>query len=89
MRFAVLFAAFVVATPVAAQSCPGDCTGDGEVRIEEMIVGVRIALDDAAIDTCPAFDANGDGSVGIDELIRGVTSILNGCPATPTADKSR
>ena len=75
MRSALLlFALIAAAPPVGAQSCPGDCNGDGEVRIEEMIVGVRIALGDAAVDACPAFDANGDGSVGIDELIRGVTS---------------
>ena len=85
MRSALLLFALLAAAPAGAQSCPGDCNGDGEVRIEEMIVGVRIALGDAAVDACPAFDANGDGSVSIDELIRGVTSTLNGCPATPTS----
>jgi hypothetical protein len=86
MRSALLlFALIAAAPPAGAQSCPGDCNGDGEVRIEEMIVGVRIALGDAAVDACPAFDANGDGAVSIDELIRGVTSTVNGCPATPTA----
>ena len=88
MRRALLLLALLAAAPAAAQSCPGDCSGDGTVRVEELIVGVRIALGESAAAACPAFDANGDGSVAIDELVRAVTNALSGCPATATPTPS-
>ncbi|HSP96906.1 MAG TPA: hypothetical protein VL049_06630 [Candidatus Dormibacteraeota bacterium] len=88
MRPALLLLALVVAAPAVAQPCPGDCNGDGVVRVDEMIVGVRIALGEGVVADCPAFDGNGDGTVAIDELIRAVASTLNGCPATPTPSPS-
>lgn len=62
-------------------TCPGDCNGNGQVSINELIIGVNIALGNAPIADCPAFDANGSGDVGINELIQAVLSALNGCPA--------
>ena len=88
MRLALLLLALVVAAPAVAQPCPGDCNGDGMVRVDEMIVGVRIALGEGVVADCPAFDVNSDGTVAIDELIRAVGSTLNGCPATPTPSPS-
>lgn len=81
MRLLVLLA-LLIAAPAAAQ-CPGDCNGDGEVRVDEMVIGVRLALDGGSVDECPSVDANGDGVIGIEELVRAVTNLLNGCPATP------
>jgi hypothetical protein len=82
--FAVPLLVLLLAAPAAAQSCPGDCNGDGIVRVEEMVVGVRLALGNGSTDECPAFDGDGDGEVSIDELVRAVASVLGGCPATPT-----
>lgn len=59
--------------------CAGDCNGDGSTRINELIIGVRIALNDATVDVCPSFDGNADGRVTINELIAGVRSSLEGC----------
>jgi hypothetical protein len=81
MRSAVLLLLLAAAAPAAAQPCTGDCNGDGVVRVEEMIVGVRLALGETG--DCPAFDVNDDGTVGIEELVRAVGNLLNGCPATP------
>ena len=78
----------LAARAAAAQSCPGDCSGDGVVRVEELVLGVRIALNDAALGACPAFDTTGDGVVRIDELIRAASAALTGCPATPTIPAS-
>jgi hypothetical protein len=61
-------------------SCVGDCNGDGEVGINELIIGVNIALQLQPVANCTAFDPNGDGEVGINELIQGVSNSLNGCP---------
>ena len=89
MKFrAVMIAVVVGALASAAQGqCVGDCDGTGEVTINELIVGVNIALGNAAIDDCPSFDANSDGEVTINELIAAVNNALQGCPdneATPT-----
>src|SRR5262249_38553836 len=76
-----------VTTPVAA-SCtdgsvivttvlPGDCNGDGQVTIDELILGVNIALGTEPISACPAFDTHGDGQGWIDEPIAAVNVALN------------
>ena len=65
----------------AGNACVGDCDGNGEVAINELITGVNIALGSASLDTCPSFDANGSGEVEINELIAAVNNALNGCGA--------
>ncbi|HSP98535.1 MAG TPA: S8 family serine peptidase [Candidatus Dormibacteraeota bacterium] len=54
----------------------GDCNGDGLVTIDEIIIGVRIALGDAPAATCAAVDTDGDGAVSIAELITAVGEAL-------------
>jgi len=49
------------------------------VTVNELIRGVNIALGNADISTCPAFDRNGDGMVSINELIAAVNAALDGC----------
>jgi 6-phosphogluconolactonase (cycloisomerase 2 family) len=72
--------------PAGAQSCTGDCGGDGQVAITELLTCVNIALGSATQDACAACDANSDGKVTIDELVASVRYALTGCPAaTPTA----
>jgi hypothetical protein len=62
-------------------SCVGDCSGDGHVTINELVVGVNIALGTADASTCVAFQDQ-SGMVPITQLIKGVNNALNGCPAT-------
>lgn len=64
---------------LAASDCPGDCGGDGAVSIDELVRAVRIALGEAAGDTCAAVDTDGDGVVSIAELIAAVSRALGGC----------
>jgi CSLREA domain-containing protein len=59
--------------------CPGDCNGDGEVTINELILAVNIALGNRPIDDCRAIDLNADGGATINELIAAVGAALNGC----------
>jgi hypothetical protein len=60
-------------------ACTGDCNGDGEVTIDELLIGVNIALDLQPLSRCAAFDAGGDGMVTIDELLAAVNNALGGC----------
>lgn len=79
--------ATVTATPAPAstpsrtppEDCPGDCNGDGVAAVNELIVGVNIALGNAAVPNCLPVDVDRNGRVTIDELIRAVASALNGC----------
>ena len=75
----------VLLAPLPALACPGDCDGDGTVVINELIVGVEIALGSAGVDRCAAADVDGNGQVEIQELIAAVDADLSGCAvATPT-----
>ena len=60
--------------------CAGDCNGDGAVAIDELILGVNIALGSQPVSACPGFDTDGDGTTRIDELILAVQNALAGCP---------
>ena len=62
-------------------ACSGDCGGDGEVSVNELVVGVSIALGTTPLDECGSFDADGDGAVVVHELIDAVNSALSGCVA--------
>ena len=66
-------------TPVAG-SCVGDCDNSGSVNVNEVVTGVNINLDRAAVNTCPSFDPNATTTVSVDELVRGVNNLLGGCP---------
>ncbi len=62
-------------------ACPGDCNGDGEVTIDEIIRGVNIALELSSLSTCSSLDLDGNGAVTVDEIIRSVNAALFGCSA--------
>lgn len=64
-----------------ALSCPGDCDGDGLVRINELTTGTNLTLDRMPLEACPVFDRNFDERVGIDELVGAVFAALAGCDA--------
>ena len=56
----------------------GDCNGDGQVTIDELVHGVGIALDTLSADTCPPADVNRNGAVTVDELVLAVNAALAG-----------
>ena len=87
-RAAVGFTAALVllwGAAAGAQVCVGDCAGDGQVTIDDLISGVNIALGGPAISTCATLDANNDGTASIDELVRAVLAALMGCPTAATS----
>jgi ELWxxDGT repeat protein len=59
--------------------CSGDCSGNGEVTIDELVNGIGIASAGRGIDRCVSMDRAGDGSVGIDDLVAAVGHALDGC----------
>jgi hypothetical protein len=59
--------------------CVGDCDGSVSVTVDELVLGVMIALGDTLPDECPPFDFTGDGSVTVDELVQAVSAALEGC----------
>lgn len=68
------------ATPTGQGApCIGDCDGDGEVAINELVTGVNIALGSQALDACPSVDPSRNGEVEINELIAAVSAALGGC----------
>lgn len=63
-------------TPIA---CVGDCNGDGQVTVDDLIKMVNIALGTAPISGCLAGDVNGSGEITIDEIIVAINRALDGC----------
>ncbi len=76
------------ATPsvtAAPSSCVGDCNGDGMVRINEIIVGLNIALGNATLGECPASDCPQPlPGIFVNCAVIAVNNALNGCSAGPT-----
>lgn len=68
--------------------CVGDCSGEGMVQINELVIGVNIALGSLPIGDCPAFDCQNNGTVPINCLIQAVNNALNGCPAVATPTRT-
>lgn len=67
-------------TPTPPDTCVGDCNGGGTVVVNELVLGVNIALLRQPLSECLAFDPNGNGAVSVDELVRGVNNAVKGCP---------
>lgn len=72
------------ATPTAL-ACVGDCSGDGQVTVDEILTLVNVALDATPLADCPAGDANDDHVITIDEILRAVHNAVNGCTPGPPA----
>ncbi|MGH7787081.1 MAG: hypothetical protein ACRERC_09465 [Candidatus Binatia bacterium] len=67
-------------TEGCAPACVGDCNGNGQINIAELVTGVSIALGDAQLDICALLDRNESARVEIGELIATVAAALHGCP---------
>ena len=68
-------------TPSATPTpiCVGDCGDDGFVTVNELVVMINIALDDASVSTCEAGDKDHNDVVTVDEIITAVDNALSGC----------
>lgn len=85
MHLAVVVLLSLHGAVAAAQPCAGDCPpANLQVAINELVLGVNIALGNALLPVCPSYDANSNGAVDIDELITAVNNAQRGCPGGPT-----
>jgi len=60
--------------------CTGDCNGNSEVTVNELLTMVNIALGNAAASACAAGDTNADGQVTVSEIVTAVGRALSVCP---------
>jgi hypothetical protein len=65
--FSFTMLAFMTAGPWSVSACPGDCSGDLRVSVDEVVACVGVALGRA--DAGCGCDSDGDGSVAIEELV--------------------
>ena len=79
-----------VRAPAAAlgSGCAGDCNGDGQVTVDELVTLARIALGVASLSACHPGDTNSDGRITVDEIVAAVNAAGNQCPATQTPTPS-
>lgn len=68
-------------TPTATPpgSCVGDCDSNGTVTVDEIMVGIAIAMDETGVGSCQSLDVNRNGQVTVDELVQAVHAALHGC----------
>lgn len=63
--------------------CPGDCNGDGNVALDELVTAVRIGLVGETDPRCPTLRSDVVGSLGcqvtVNALVMAVDSALRGC----------
>lgn len=78
---ALIGAAFAAAGRPAAGLvvCPGDCDGDGQVTVTEIVAAVDAALA-AAPPACGTLDTDGDGVIQVPDLVAIVGMAMGGCP---------
>jgi hypothetical protein len=81
LRIALPTAALLVllVAPMTRAQCVGDCRGDGEVTIDELLILVNIALDNSSLADCESGDTNADGMITVNEIIAAVNKALTGC----------
>lgn len=76
----VLSVASVMAQlPTSKPPCVGDCDSSAAVTVDEILIGVNVALGQRPLASCTAFDRDGSLSLTVDELVSGVDAALHGC----------
>ena len=81
-KAAPIMLALLLAGPVHGQTCMGDCDENGEVRIDEVITLINVALEMEPITACPVATHCGDGDLGVYGIyciVQAVDVALDGC----------
>jgi hypothetical protein len=78
-RFAIVGGLWPMVSATTLAPCIGDCGGDGEVVVTELLTMVRLSISGAAPDDCESGDGDGNGRVSVDEVIVAVNRALSTC----------
>lgn len=65
--------------PRDCTACKVDCNCDGRVSIDEIILGINMALELRNIVECPSLDIDASREVTVDELVFSVLAAINDC----------
>lgn len=69
-----------LAVEVLTDRCPGDCDGDREVTVDEILLGVSVALGLTGIDACPGMLPDPDQViVTVADVVAAIDAALHGC----------
>ena len=71
-----------ILTPTLTPSpprCVGDCNNDGVVTVDEILMLVDFALQEASPSGCPVSDEDRNQQITLDEILTAVHNALNGC----------
>lgn len=68
-----------ISTPTVKPACTGDCNNDGQVRIQEVILSINLAMGKQPTECCPNADGNRDGRVTISEVQQVIRNATKGC----------
>jgi hypothetical protein len=60
--------------------CGGGCSAGDEVTVEEIVLGIGIALGTGSAASCNAIDSNKNSRVTIHEILTAVNNVFSGCP---------
>ncbi len=63
--------------------CVGDCNGDGNVTIDELLTLVNIALGSAILGQCRPADCDGNAQITVGCIGKAVNAALQGCVPGP------
>ena len=66
-------------TLTPSPACVGDCNGDGQVTVNELVVMVNIVLEQMPLIACTPGDASRDGVIAVNEIVAGVDNALRRC----------
>src|SRR5262249_39716064 len=58
---------------------PADCDDSGQVRVDEVVRAVAIALEQQPLAGCTAADRDHDGKIMVNELVLAVNALLHSC----------
>jgi len=74
--------------PCEARQRPrsGDCNADNAVTVDELVMGLTIALGSAEIGACHEADVDNDWTISVDEIVTAVNAALNGTPGRRKLD---
>lgn len=63
----------------ATAACVGDCSGQGQVGVADLITMGNITLGISPLSTCTAGDGDHNGKITVDEILLAVNHALSGC----------